>query len=55
MSFVEDLISEMNQVKIYDVVDDGKIIKTISCETVCDIITVLMAKYGLEAQDDLHG
>jgi len=55
MSFVEDLINEMNQVQIYDVNVNGKTVKTISCETVCDIITVLMDKYGLEVNDDLHG
>ena len=55
MSFVEDLISEMNKVKVYDVVDNDKPIKTIECSVVCDIITVLLDKYGIEVDNDLHG
>ena len=57
MSFIEDLVNQMQTVKTYDVVDNGEKIKTIKCETVCAIITVLLDKYGLEERihDDLHG
>lgn len=55
MSFTEDLIKEMNKVKLYDVQDGDKKIKTIECSVVCDIITVLMDKYGIGVSDDLHG
>ena len=55
MSFVEDLISEMNKVKVYDVVDEDKVVKTIECSVVCDIITVLLDKYGIGVDNDLHG
>lgn len=55
MSFLEDLVSEMNKVKIYDVVDKDKVVKAIECSVVCDIITILLDKYGLEAHNDIHG
>lgn len=57
MSFVEDLISEMNEVKTYDVTDGDNTYKTIRCDLVCDIITILLHKYGLTERinDDLHG
>ena len=56
MSFTEDLIKEMNKVKLYDVNDNGKQIKTIECSVVCDIITILLDKYGIRGvDDDLHG
>ena len=55
MSFIEDLISEMNQVKVYDVIDNDKVVKTIECSVVCDIITVLLDKYGIGAGNDIHG
>lgn len=56
MSFIEDLIKEMNKVKLYDVNDNGKQIKTIECSVVCDIITILLDKYGIGGVgNDLHG
>lgn len=57
MSFIEDLISDMNEVKTYDVTDGENTYKTIRCDLVCDIVTILFHKYGLEERlhDDLHG
>ncbi len=57
MSFMEDLIKEMNKVELYDVHKDDRTIKTIECSLVCDIISILFDKYGLEGaiNDDLHG
>lgn len=55
MSFMEDLINEMNKVPLYEVVDKDKPIKTIECSVVCDIITVLLDKYGIGESNDLHG
>ena len=57
MSFIDDLVTEMSKVKTYDVTDGDKTIRTISCATVCDIITVLFDKYNMEERlyDDLHG
>ena len=55
MSFVEDLIQEMNKVKLYDVEDGDRKIKTIECGLVCDIITVLMDKHGIGEDNDIHG
>lgn len=52
MSFIEDFVQELNKVPTYDV--EG--FKTIRCDLVCDILTVLIDKYGLEERinDDLH-
>ena len=57
MNFMEDLIKEMNKVELYDVHKDDRTIKTIECSLVCDIISILFDKYGLEGaiNDDLHG
>lgn len=55
MDFIQDLIKEMNKVELYEVEKDGKKIKTIECGLVCDIITILMDKYGIGVSDDLHG
>lgn len=53
MNFVEDLIQEMNKVPLYETVNkDGQMIKTIECSVVCDIITVLMAKYQIGETDE---
>lgn len=56
MSFIEDLTKEMSKVKLYDVTDNDKTFKTISCETVCAIITTLFDKYDMEErlQDDIR-
>lgn len=55
MNFIEDLIKEMNKVELYEVEKDGKKIKTIDCSLICDIITVLLDKYGIGVDNDLHG
>lgn len=55
MDFVQDLVAEMNKVELYDVEKDGKKIKTIECGLVCDIITVLLDKYNIGVDNDLHG
>lgn len=55
MSFIEDLTQEMNKVRLYDIEEDGKIKRTIECDVVCSIITVLLDKYGIGVSDDLHG
>lgn len=55
MSFTEDLIKEMNKVELYEVEKNGTTIKTIECGLVCDIITILLDKYGIGVNDDLHG
>lgn len=53
MSFIDDLIKEMNEVPLYTLTDEksGETFKAIRCDTVCDIITVLMAKHNLEEKD----
>lgn len=56
MSFIEDLITELNKVKLYDVDDNGKQVKTVECSVICDIINILLDKYGMGGiNDDLHG
>ena len=58
MSFIEDFIKTINTVPTYEVKkEDGTTVKTIRCDTVCDILTVLFDKYGFEEKmhDDLHG
>ena len=54
MSFINDLIQEMNSVPLYSQTDEqtGEKFKTIRCDTMCDIITVLLAKYNLEEKID---
>lgn len=57
MSFIEDFIKELNQFPLYEVDTGEKKIKTIEVSLVCDLLTVLFDKYGLEGviNDDLHG
>ena len=57
MSFIKELMEEMNSVPLYSQTDEktGETFKTIRCDTVCDIISVLLDKYNLEEKikDDL--
>ena len=57
MSFIEDFIKELNQLPTYEVKTEEKTVKTIECSLVCDLLTVLFDKYGLEGviADDIHG
>ena len=57
MSFIEDFVDEMNKVQTYEIQDGEQTFKTIRCDLVCDILTVLFDKYDLERgiNDDLHG
>ena len=52
MGFFKDLIDNMNAVPLYEIEEDGKKYKTIRCDTVCDIITVLIDKYNIGADED---
>ena len=43
---INDLLKEMNEVVLYDVVDqNGNNIKTIKCDTICAILTIVLDKY----------
>lgn len=58
MNFIEDFMNEINKVPTYEATNsNGNLIKTIECSVVCDILSVLFDKYGLEdsLHDDLHG
>ena len=58
MSFNEDFMQELNKVPTYEWKNNhGDSIKTVECSVVCDILSVLFDKYGLEDRlhDDLHG
>ena len=57
MSFIEDFIKELNQLPTYEVTTEERTFKTIECSLVCDLLTVLFDKYGIEGaiNNDLHG
>lgn len=43
---INELVQEMNKVMIYNTLDEkGKIVKTIRCDVVCAILTVILDKY----------
>ena len=58
MNFIQDFIAEINKLPLYDNVDkEGHQVKTIEVGLVCDLLTVLIDKHGLEERiyDDLYG
>ena len=55
MSFIDDFIDELNKVPTYEIDDDGKKFKAIRCDLVCDILSVLLDKYEIGENDDIHG
>ena len=56
MSFIEDLMKELNELPTYEIKTETESFKAIRCDTVCDLLTVLFDKYRLEERinDDLH-
>lgn len=52
MSFFKDLIDDMNSVPLYEIEENGQKYKAIRCDIVCDIITVLLNKYGVGDTDE---
>lgn len=53
MTFIKDFIEEINKVPTYEVDDGENKFKTIRCDLVCDILTVLLDKYGIGESDDI--
>lgn len=53
MAFIDEFIEELNKVPTYTI-DNGKDqVITIRCDLVCDILTILLDKYGIGESDDI--